>query len=113
MKKLLIILFSVLFFLPVVKGQRINSVSKLPSGINYINFQNWLQRKQTGILLFGGCRKVVYVIDGKLIDSNLLTVKPKYFYGFQNARSNKSYTEQDFQYIPFEHFLKTLPGLQQ
>ena len=110
MKKLLTIFISVLFFLPAAKGQSRVGETNLNSKINE---DSLLKKQKQPILRFGHREEgMYYVVNGVVYNDSLSACKERTWLSINDFR-RKKYTEKDFQYIPFEHFLKTLPGLQQ
>jgi hypothetical protein len=51
------------------------------------------------------------VLNGKVYNDSLSAHKEKPWLSNNDFR-RKKYSEKDFQYIPFQHFLETLPELQ-
>lgn len=105
MKNLLAILFSILFFLPVARGQSLASETNHNSEVK----DDSLLKAQKQPILRCGPRQdgTVYVLNGVVYNDSLSAHKEKPWLSINDFR-RKKYTEQDFQYIPFEHFLKTL-----
>ncbi|MES2479941.1 MAG: hypothetical protein V4561_12705 [Bacteroidota bacterium] len=110
MKKLLVILISALFFLPTAKGQ--SSITETNRNSN-INEDSLLITQKQSILRFGQRQEgICYVVNGVVYNDSLSAYKEKTWLSINDFR-RKKYTEKDFQYSSFEHFLKTLPRLQQ
>jgi hypothetical protein len=115
MKNLLTILFSILFFLPAAKGQ--NGKNKKDSAIRgqngSVSIIDSSLKTETRTFRLVCCRPegAVYVLNGKVYNDSLSAHKEKPWLSNNDFR-RKKYSEKDFQYIPFQHFLETLPELQ-
>lgn len=109
MKNILAILFSVLFFLPAAKGQ---SGASETNHISKVKDDSILKTQKQPILRCGPRQEgTVYVLNGVVYNDSLSAHKEKPWLSINDFRRRK-YTEKDIQYIPFEHFLKTLPVVQ-
>lgn len=113
MKNLLALLFSALFFLPSAKGQ--SSVNDT-NCIATIKDDSLLKVQKKPVLRFGPRQEgVCYVLNGVAYNDSLSAIKSlnkvEPWLSINDCR-RKKYTEKDFQYIPFQHFLETLPVLQ-
>ena len=113
MKNLLALLFSVLFFLPSAKGQ--SSVNDT-NCIATIKDDALLKVPKKPILIFGPRQEgMCFVLNGVAYNDSLSAIKSLNKvepWLFINDCRRKEYTEKDFQYTPFGHFLETLPVVQ-
>jgi hypothetical protein len=112
MKSLLALLSSVLFFLPAAKGQ--NGKNKNDSALRDQNASvsiidsSLITEKRTLRIFCARPEGSVYLLNGKEYIDSLSAHKEKPWLSNNDFR-RKKYSEKDFKYIPFAHFLNTLP----
>lgn len=65
-------------------------------------------------LIIGGNRgdTTIYLIDGLLNETSDSTDSTRFNWLNANKLRKKTFIEKDFKYIPFQHFLETLPAFQ-
>lgn len=115
MKKLLAVLFSVLFFMPSAKGQngknKKDSVIRDQNGSVSIIDSSTKKETRTFQIVCSRPEGTVYLLNGKEYNDSLSAHKEKPWL-YTNDFRRKRYKENDLMYIPFQHFLETLPAFQ-
>lgn len=112
MKQLLVLLLPFLFCLQPLSGQ----ISVRETNRNLKPNDDSLSVKQERLLIkFGhkaeGMINLVNREVYEVYNDSLSASKEKLWLSINDFR-RKKYTQKDFQHIPFEHFLKTLPIVQ-
>lgn len=93
---------------PIIDNNKIQSYHKYPWQNDHLT----LYEKDR--LIIGGNRgdTTIYLIDGLLDYKNEAADSSANNWLNKRNLRNKTFTEKDIQYIPFQHFLETLPAFQ-